>query len=101
MSVTASLTNENKDLTLSIQGAFDFSVVYDFRSSYTQFDHKPESIVIDFGNTVHIDSSALGMLLNLKRHMSADNLAIKIINARSEVKKILRIAHFERFFDIT
>ncbi|VAX00063.1 hypothetical protein MNBD_GAMMA22-1116 [hydrothermal vent metagenome] len=101
MSVTTSLTNDNSVLTLSIHGAFDFSVVYDFRASYTQIDHKPETVVVDFNDTVHLDSSALGMLLNLKRYMAADNLAIKIINARSEVKKILKIAHFERFFSIS
>ena len=101
MSVTKTISNDKKKLTISVQGTFDFTLVHDFRDSYTDVEPKPEEIVLDFQNIVNLDSSALGMLLNLKRYMEFGDLDIKIVNARSEVKKILQIAHFEKMFQIT
>jgi len=101
MSVTSEFSNDNKTLTINIQGAFDFNIVYEFRNLYSDIDDKNTDVVVDFRDTIHLDSSALGMLLNLKRHIEAKDGQIKIINVRRDVKKILQIAHFEKIFDIS
>jgi len=101
MAITRSLSSDKKILTLSIQGPFDFSEVYDFRASYTELENKPEKVILDFRHTLHLDSSALGMLLNLKRYINAGDGEIDITNVRADLKKILHIAHFEKLFNIT
>jgi len=47
-----------------------------------------------------VDSSALGMLLVLRDKVGNQQSAIKIINARPDVKKILTIANFDKLFTV-
>ncbi len=101
MFVTAVLSDENKTLTLTICGAFDFSLYDDFRASYSDIKYKPDKIIIDFRDTIYLDSSALGMLLKLKEHFKFSGKEINIINARHDVKIILEISRFENIFNIT
>ncbi|MFV2059454.1 MAG: STAS domain-containing protein [Gammaproteobacteria bacterium] len=101
MSVTTTMSDENNTLTITILGAFDFSIVHEFRESYSDMSNQKPNIVINLRDTIHIDSSALGMLLNLKRNVDASDKDIKLINVRPDVKKILQIAHFEKLFDIS
>lgn len=101
MSVTSATSNDDKTLTIKIQGAFNFSIVHEFRSSYSDVTNQFENVVVDLEDATHLDSSALGMLLNLKRYIESGDGEIRIINTKRDVKKILQIAHFEKLFEIT
>jgi anti-anti-sigma regulatory factor len=47
-----------------------------------------------------MDSSALGMLLNMQKSLQASVNSFKITHCRPQVIKILQIAHFGKKFDI-
>lgn len=87
-------------LTIRIGRHFDFNLVYEFREAYTAPGDSPRSVVVDLDQTEAIDSSALGMLINMKRNLDLDDNQIKIVNARSDVRKILNIVHFDKIFHI-
>jgi anti-anti-sigma factor len=100
MAVTAHVSHDRKECTLSIDGRFDFSLHQEFRSSYEQVSKPGMNYVIDLGRAEYLDSSALGMLLLLREYAGGDNAKIKIAHCRPDIKKILSIANFHRLFTI-
>ena len=97
MPVESALSSDNAELTISIVGRFDFELVQEFRAAYT--DQKSTRYTIDMRATEHMDSSALGMLLNMRKTLGADT-KIFIVNCRPQIKKILTISRFDKKFSI-
>ena len=101
MAIKSELTEDGSALTISINGRFDASSLDEFRRSYEDQKSKDvESYTVDLGDTVHLDSSALGMLLVLRDHAGGDKSNITIANCSPEVKKIFSISSFEQLFTI-
>lgn len=92
--------SEKQELTIRVSGRFDFGVHQDFRKATEWHRDTVKSIIVDLRNTDYIDSSALGMLLILRDKMNNDRSAIRLTNAKPEVKKILEIANFEKLFKL-
>ncbi len=97
MPVESALSSDGKNLTINISGRFDFEIVQEFRSAYSQ--HQNVNYIIDMRSTEHMDSSALGMLLNMRKSLG-DSAKISIINARPQIRKILTISRFDKKFNI-
>ena len=95
MSVDCKLDSDT--LTISVVGRFDFEMVQEFRKAYADQDAK--SYVIDMRGTEHMDSSALGMLLNMRKSLG-EGTDVTIINCRPQIKKILTISRFDKKFKI-
>lgn len=91
----------DSDISLQLDAMFDFNCMEEFRNAYTDLSGKDNSrLNIDFQNTRYMDSSALGMLLNLKKHFEGTPLKIMLINTNEQIKKILMISRFDKKFDI-
>lgn len=88
------------ELRINVSGRFDFSMHQDFRKVSEQDAVGVKSIIIDLGRTEYVDSSALGMLLVLRDKVGDHQAAIRIVNARPDVKKILQIANFDKLFTL-
>ena len=97
MPVESALSSDGKNLTINISGRFDFEIVQEFRNAYAE--HKNVNYIIDMRATEHMDSSALGMLLNMRKSLG-DSARISIINCRPQIKKILTISRFDKKFNI-
>lgn len=95
------IQQESQDLRtlyVRVYNSFDFRIQRDFRKvcqsrRYTRY-------VIDLDGIGYIDSAALGMLLVLYRYVGEDSRAVKLVHCEPAVLEILRIARFERFFEI-
>ncbi|MDH5392527.1 MAG: STAS domain-containing protein [Gammaproteobacteria bacterium] len=101
MSIVTDKSESGKDITIKIDGRFDFSSHHEFRDAYRGASEAGTSFVLDMTNTEYMDSSALGMILLLKEHSGTLGGDIKIINANAEVKNILQIANFDKLFSIS
>lgn len=55
---------------------------------------------MDLGQARYMDSAALGMLLLLREHATAQDAAVAIHGANADLKRILTIARFEQLFEI-
>lgn len=93
-----SVSESGQTLTISIKGRFDFSILQEFRDAYSDKMDSSHSFVIDLAQTEYIDSSALGMLLNMKNHLGIDDRIIEIHNCQPNLMKIFNIAHFDKKF---
>lgn len=96
-------SSENNDVfVISVKGAFDFSMLEEFRNAYSDYDAIKSStrVVIDMRDTSSINSSALGMLLNMQRHLNKKDREIEIININHVVKRVLDITQFGSKFKL-
>ncbi|MFK7864436.1 MAG: STAS domain-containing protein [Pseudohongiellaceae bacterium] len=100
MTIESCASQSGEELTISIEGRFDFSAHQEFRDCYEQIEADPDSYVVDLNRTTYLDSSALGMLLLLRDHAGGDNAEVRIVNCNRDVKKILTISNFEQLFSI-
>jgi HptB-dependent secretion and biofilm anti anti-sigma factor len=100
MSLDRIFSDDGKQLTIVLDEKFDFGKVQDFRNAYENHSEELTRIVIDLSQTEYMDSSALGMLLNMQKIMSARVKEFSIINCRPQVLKILQISRFDKKFII-
>ncbi|CAI8164906.1 STAS domain-containing protein [Pseudidiomarina mangrovi] len=93
-------SNDGKELIIAIKGKFDFSLVQEFRQAYSDVGDQQPTVFVDLRETEYLDSSALGMLLNMRKSLGKAVRAIHIINCRPEVRGILDISRFDKLFVI-
>jgi anti-anti-sigma factor len=100
MSLDREFSGDGKELTIYLDERFDFGKVQDFRLAYSKGNEGINSVVINLQKTKYMDSSALGMLLNMQKSLNDSVTSFKIIHCRPQVLKILQIARFGKKFDI-
>lgn len=100
MSLERQFSDDGKQLTIYLEEKFDFGKVQDFRFAYSEGAENVQSIVIDLQKTEYMDSSALGMLLNMQKSVGDNVQSFTISHCRPQVLKILQIARFGKKFDI-
>lgn len=100
MSVNVDLKTDSGDLVIKISGRFDFSEHQELRKATEKINASVKRVIVDLRMTEYVDSSALGMLLVLRDKIGGDKQNLHIINAKSEVKKILEIASFDKLFTL-
>jgi len=91
MSLTKSISADAATLTIHIKGKFDFNLVQSFRQAYAQIDKSITKVIIDLRETDYMDSSALGMLLNMQKSIDTQVNKFEISNCQPQLKKILQI----------
>ncbi|MFZ5594263.1 MAG: STAS domain-containing protein [Pseudomonadota bacterium] len=100
MALSSTISSDGAIVTLAVAGRFDFNIHQDFRKAYEKHGNGVKKYVIDLKDTEYMDSSALGMLLLLRDYAGGDSSDISILNGKSELKKILAIANFNKLFNI-
>jgi anti-anti-sigma factor len=100
MTITSNASADGNELTIKLQGRFDFSSLQQFRNAYEKVTPKPKSYIIDLKESDYLDSSALGMLLALRDYAGGDSANIRIQNANTDVKKILVITKLDELFKV-
>ena len=86
-------------VTIQVAGRFDFATHRDFVGTYKDIPKGAKKFVVDLANTDYLDSSALGMLLQLRQHARTD-AAVELRSGSEGVEEILRIANFDKLFKL-
>lgn len=97
MAVTTS--ESGNTVTIHISGRFDFATHQDFLRAYKAFPKGEKSFVVDLSGADYMDSSAMGMLLQLREH-AEKGTPLSLTNGSDGIKEILRIANFDKLFDV-
>ncbi len=100
MSITTELSPDEKCVTLVIVGRFDFSTHQEFMQAYKAFPKGEKEFVVDLAHAEYLDSSAMGMLLQLREHNAKESSGVILRNGNEAVQEILRIANFGKLFTI-
>lgn len=100
MPITTRLANEG-EFHIFMDQTLDFNYISEFRLAYENADKdKLKSIILDFRKTNYIDSSALGMLINMQKHYQDVCQDFRIININEQLRKVFLISHFDKKFTI-
>ncbi len=99
MNTVITSCDDDHTITIAVTGTFNYDLLPQFRDAYLKSDPQYD-FVVDLRNTENIDSSALGILLNMQRHLNKSDGAIRIVNATETVKRVLQITRFDRKFRI-
>lgn len=97
MGFSADLSGDGNQLTMEIDGRFDFNIHSDFRNSYRDLPTTTK-FVVNLAKATFMDSSAMGMLLLLREHVGEKADSIRLQNCNPEVRKILSISNLDKMF---
>jgi HptB-dependent secretion and biofilm anti anti-sigma factor len=100
MSIKKVISDENRQLTITIEDSFDFSAHQQFRSAYSEYNIVGGKVIVDLSKTTYMDSSALGMLLLLKDHVDELTGELILYKPNETVLNILEIAQFHRLMNV-
>ncbi len=100
MTVSSQISSDGKITTISISGRFDFNVYNNMREAYRTQNGSSTQYIIDLKNATYMDSSALGMLLQLREYAGDNRESIRVVNASPNIKCILNIANFNKLMII-
>ncbi|HEB95361.1 MAG TPA: anti-sigma factor antagonist [Sedimenticola thiotaurini] len=100
MTITSNRSSDGRELTIGVEGRFDFSSHQSFREACSQGDPERTRFIIDLSRTDYVDSSALGMLLLLRQRTGGGRDRIRLRGFGPEVRRIFEISHFDQLFDM-
>jgi anti-anti-sigma factor len=96
--VSQLISQDKKQVVISVNGRFDFSSHQAFRKAYCDLPGPGIEYRVNMSKTNYIDSSALGMLLLLREHAGNDKAQVVIEDPSETVRKVLEIANFQKMF---
>ena len=99
MSVNTVESQDNSEVVIKVSGRFDFSCHQEFTESYKAHPPGSKCYVVDLSQAEFTDSSAMGMLLQLREY-GDKSAGVSLVNGSDSVKGILRIANFDKLFTI-
>ncbi|MCU7810856.1 MAG: STAS domain-containing protein [Candidatus Thiodiazotropha sp. (ex Notomyrtea botanica)] len=99
MSISSVVSDDEKTVTIKVAGRFDFSTHQDFVQVYKSYSKGEKSFVVDLEGAEYMDSSAMGMLLQLREY-NVHGESVVLMNGNDAVKDVLRIANFGKLFSI-
>ncbi|MCB1774110.1 MAG: STAS domain-containing protein [Gammaproteobacteria bacterium] len=99
MSITTSVSGDERIVTIHINGRFDFATHQEFLRAYKAYPRGEKAFVVDLKNAEYMDSSAMGMLLQLRDYGVKDH-PMELLNGNDGVREILRIANFDKLFKV-
>jgi anti-anti-sigma factor len=101
MTITNKLSPNGEILIIDVGEKFDFLKVKDFKNAYSDLNTSVNTIEINMAKTEYMDSSALGMLLNMQKIHADKALHYKITHCNAQVARILQISRFDKKFEIS
>ncbi len=111
MSITTEINSQGTHLTIKVKGRFDYNLQEQFRQSY-QINSKEKkakerdcqilisNYKVDLTDVNYLDSSALGMLLSLRKFSNHQD-CVEIIGAKKPIKELLELSGFDKLFIIS
>lgn len=97
MAVSSSESGDT--VTIRVSGRFDFSTHREFLDAYKDLPKGEKRFIVDLSGAEYMDSSAMGMLLQLRGHARNDQ-EVELKNGNDGIKEILRIANFDKLFKV-
>ena len=99
MSITSIVSDDEITVTIKVMGRFDFSTHQDFVQSYKSYPKGERCFIVDLAGAEYMDSSAMGMLLQLREYNKQGTQVI-LQGGNDAVNDVLRIANFGKLFNI-
>jgi len=100
MKISKHFNSTNCIFTIKVKGNFDFSAIQEFKDAYMEHSDEIELYRIDLEKSTYIDTAALGILCNLRKHAADINSEIEIINCCPDVIKIIQLSRLNELMKV-
>ncbi|WP_163832090.1 STAS domain-containing protein [Spartinivicinus ruber] len=90
----------NFEVVVHAEKNFSQKTICTFLEAFSTINSKDAQCIINLAKTEYINSSALGMLVNLKQYLGNNQSAIRFVNANSYIKKLFKSANLDSAFPI-
>lgn len=94
MGIVVADPTDKHQVLLKVTGRFDFSSHYELSSAYEQLPKGEWQFVVGLSATEYMDSSSMGVLLQLKEHACGEK-PVSLVNPSDAVREILQIANLD------
>lgn len=94
------IVNEDKVQTIKLIGDLDVYSEDEFKSFIDEEIDPNKDITIDLKDLEYLDSTGLGMFMNIYKMVNENGKDIKIINAKDNIKKLFKITDLTELFDM-
>jgi len=100
MAVEWEVSKSGSELVIRIIGRFDFSQYQSLQAIWLQTESGLSRIVLDLAEVSSMDSSVLGMLLELYEHTRKIDVSIVVVNCSSAMRSMFETADFGELLTI-
>jgi anti-anti-sigma factor len=103
MPINVTLDKTTKKANIKLEGRFDISKNREFKNACDQITNQEggvKYIDLDFSDVSYVDSSALGMLLLLRRSTEPNGMELALVNTHGPVRQILEVSNFHKLFTL-
>lgn len=91
----------NDDFQLiKLKGDFDVYSEDEFKGFIEENLDENKDLVIDLSDLDYLDSTGLGMFMNIHNKQKSKGKTVKIINAKDNIKKLFKITDLTALFDM-
>ena len=99
MAISSTESEDGEVVTIRVSGRFDFATHEAFLQAYRAYARGEKRYVVDLKEAGYIDSSAMGMLLQLREYSENAN-DVELMIGNDTVREILQIANFDKLFRV-
>ncbi len=86
--------------TVRLRGDLDVYSEDEFKTFIDNEIDTNEDVVIDLAELDYLDSTGLGMFMNIYKALNENGKTTKIINAKDNIKKLFKITDLTGLFDM-
>ena len=97
--ITSTPNEAGNQITIRVTGRFDFTTQNDFLATFRDQPKGELFFLVDMRESDYIDSTALGLLLQLREH-SNQRRRVRLLNCNAKLEEMLKVARFDQLFDI-
>lgn len=94
------IVNEDNLQNIKLIGDLDVYSEDEFKSFIDEEIDPNKDITIDLKDLEYLDSTGLGMFMNIYKMVNENGKDIKIINAKDNIKKLFKITDLTELFDM-
>lgn len=97
----ANIEEKNDHLLVKLIGDLDVYSKDDFSKFCDEsLKEKNQNLIVDLEKLDYIDSTGLGMFINIYKDQKEKNKTVKIINAKENIKKLFKITDISDLFEM-
>ncbi|MBF0293978.1 MAG: STAS domain-containing protein [Magnetococcales bacterium] len=89
----------NQEVRICVKGAFTHSLRQEFREAYYTYPANAH-YVLDLSEVSMMDSSAMGMLLILRKHAGDDKADITLTNLPPRLLNLIKMSGMQKIFEV-
>jgi anti-anti-sigma factor len=94
-------TSRHGHVTLRIVGALDALTVLDLREVFDSVvAERPRRVVLDFGELTTLDSSGVGAIVSLFKHVKGVGGELVVVRAHGQPRVVLELLKLNRVFGL-